>query len=256
LALWTTACGSSASNDEAMYSELADSVDAALMLGNLLPLFASPEIADGLTGTADEYAAVAADAAPLPFSPIGCATASALGGTMTITFDGCHGPGVLHDVTGTLHVAYQVGPADCIGCAQKIEAVEYTATELRGNGLDLDITPATITVRGPRGYTFDMGGQLLTTVAGPCTTLERDDRPDVIWTLDGMYTNETTQHYVSAFGFQRCTGGCPTGNVWRHMSEVAGEVRGTGIPPLRYLGGPQVDVVTLSGPVTVDALCD
>jgi hypothetical protein len=248
-----TGCANQALDDDrALYEELADSVDGALVIGALTTPFRAPEIAQNLVGTADEYAASATAAAPRDYLPAGCATATASGATMTLTFAHCRGPGVLRDVTGALSVTYSVGPPNCIDCQQPLAAADFASPGLHANGVDLVIDAAGPHVHGPRGHDFKMGGELTTTSLGACTTLD-----DTIWVVDGQYTNLNTQHYVSAWGFQRCAGACPIGNVWRHMSAIAGYVGGGNAdPPLRYLGGDTVQVTTLSGTFGIDAHCD
>ncbi|MCE9577523.1 MAG: hypothetical protein K8W52_30520 [Deltaproteobacteria bacterium] len=252
-ALGATACTDQAlERDQSEYEELADSADAALVVGTFVRRYSSPTVPQGLLGTADEFAAAAADVATVGFLPAGCATATSAAGTMTITFADCHGPGVMRGLTGTLHVTYTVSDPMCLECQHTLEAADFGTVGLHANDVDLDITPTAIRVRGPRGWEFDMGGHLETTTDGACSTLG-----DALWTVDGTYTNDGTHHYISAWGFQRCTGGCPIGNVWRHMSDVAGYVGGPAAdPPLRYQGNPSIAVETLAGAFSIDARCD
>jgi len=253
--LGTVGCDDGSSTDEAMYAELADSVDAALVVATFHTLFRSPEIAQDLVGTADEYAAVAVDEAPASFTPAGCAIASATGGAMTLSFDGCRGPGALRDVSGELRIVYGVGAPDCIGCQQRLEGVSVSTTELRANDLVLAIA-GTIQVSGPRGTEFEILGQgdnLSAHSVGPCTALE--DGAETIWSLNGRYTNAGTRHYVSSFAYERCAGGCPVGNVYRHMSPIAEQVRDAD-PKLYFLGEATAVVETVLGRGEVDARCD
>lgn len=238
-------------DDRGLYEELADSVDAALVLGTFVARYSAPEIAEGLLGTADEYAASAAASATRDYLPDGCAAASASGSTMHVTFANCHGPGAIRDLSGALSVTYTIHPPMCVGCQQRVDAADFASPGLHANDVDLTIDAGGIHVHGPRGHDFNMGGHVESTSVGPCTTLG-----DTLWTVDGTYTNVNTQHYVSAWGFQRCTGGCPVGNVWRHMSGVAGQVGGGADAPLRYVGNDTVQVTTLSGTFGVDARCD
>jgi hypothetical protein len=218
-------------------------------------MFRSPEIAQDLIGTADEYAAVAADEAPASFTPAGCAIAVATGGVMTLSFDDCRGPGALRDVSGELRVIYGVGAPDCIDCQQRLLGISLSATELRANDLVLGIA-GTIQVSGPRGTEFEILGQgdnLSTHSVGPCTALE--DGAETIWNINGRYTNAGTPHYVSSFGYERCAGGCPVGNVYRHMSAIAEQVRDAD-PRIYFLGDDTAVVETDLGRGEVDARCD
>lgn len=241
-------CGSS--RDEALYDELADSVDAALVLGVFVRGHGSPAIADGLVGAAEEYAAVAADEAPAMYTPDGCATATAAGAVVTLVFDQCNGPGAIRDLSGTLSMTYGASAPNCMGCPQEVAGVSLATTDLRANDLEISIGD-TITVRGPRGTSFTMGGHFESTSIGACTTLL-----DTIWTVDGEYTNAGTNHLVSNFGYQRCAGGCPVGNVWRHSSTIAGQVDIFADEPLHYLGNESVEVETVEGTISIDARCD
>ncbi len=200
-------------------SAAIDSQESVESEGNVM--MAMTDGADGMAlvapalPTPDQVAARIAANVALRWNPAGCATATASGANVTVTFNDCTGPrGLLH-VTGTLDLAVTVDTAI---------HVHGTATGLEVNRAVLDIdSNATYSTTAT---THSISVQTTGTGTGPFgNTIDHTGDYTVTWdpasscgSLQGMWSTEISSTTASAtrsndVNIMRCAGGCPTGSL-------------------------------------------
>lgn len=215
LTLATTGC-LDRDDDDASAAELAlDTGDNGQSEAALLAA-----AVDGLTLGAKAWEATPSDVVAAintrlttRFTPAGCATATAAGGTLTVAFAGCTGPRGLRSVNGTLLLTVTAATASEIALTAKAERFQIGAAEL---SLDASAryavsgATASLTVdsrsggTGPFGHALEHTGQYVATWDGECASI------DGAWStaLDGRLRSMDVD-------LRRCVASCATGTVTR-----------------------------------------
>jgi len=218
LATSLVACARNQDGDNLDNAESAlDSQESVEAEGNVMMSALEDADMQLLAPTADQVAARIAANITARNTPTGCATATASGANVTVTYDNCSGPrGLLH-VTGQLDLAVAVSLSGIV-------SVHGSATDLEVNRAVLDIdadatytrsgTSHSVSVTthgsgiGPRGNSIEHQGDYAITVdtATQCRSIAGQ------WSTEFTGPNATARR-SNDVDVERCAGGCPSGTV-------------------------------------------
>ena len=194
-----------------------DSTDSTEAEGNLMMAAVDGSATPGLLApTADQVAARIAANIALRF-PSGCATATASGADVAITYNNCTGPRGLVHVSGEMDLAISVALSGTI-------SVLGTSTGLSVNGATLDVdADATY---GVTGTTHTLAVQTTGSGVGPRgNTVDHDGNYTITWDT-GSQCGSIAGHWSTEIGaatrsndvdLMRCAGSCPSGTVMHHF---------------------------------------
>lgn len=201
-------------DDDSGAAELAlDTGDNGQAEGALLTAAVDGVTLGALQATPTDVAAAIQARLSTRFQPAGCATATATGTAVNVTFAGCTGPRGLRTVEGTLTLSVvsasatevtlnATAPSIQIGAAELV--LDATATySTKASGASLTVQSRSGGV-GPFGHSLEHTGQYVATWDGDCARVAGQ------WTtaLDG-------RQRATEIDLRRCTASCATGTVTR-----------------------------------------
>jgi hypothetical protein len=206
--------GSDDNEGDEIAAELAiDASDSSQAESSLLAAALDGTVLGQISATPMEISAAINARLSARFSPTGCATSSASGVALTITFDNCTGPRGLRQVDGTMTLTVTAASLSSIALTAKTTnlqlgeatlSFETSATYAMRNGTATLAVDSTASGIGPFGHELEHSGDFQSTWDASCTSVEGD------WSTARDGRERSLRVDVS-----RCAGACATGTVTR-----------------------------------------
>jgi hypothetical protein len=184
------------------------------------------------------------------FSPAGCATPTASGNTMTVTFANCTGPMGLSGVNGSISIAYQTSTSP-----GTLTLTSQNLTASNGAQITLSST-ASYTISGNTVALTTQSASSVKTAAG--VTITRIPSPStLVFTQGSQCFTQNGQEQFTINGnpwsgvvsnFNRCLGQCPASGTFTLTPPNGDTVT------ITYNGSTDASITRKSGPSSTVAL--